>query len=170
MVAYLDSLGRNFLAIANNGAAGKFKATTQTDIEGNTKSVTDARVNVVMQYKYDMLGAQLYSFSMDGGERWIVNDVMGKPLRGFDSRNNIYRYEYDSLHRPVKIFLQENSQGEIVTEKIIYGEGIASDKQLNLRGKPYQHYDTAGIVTNIENDFKGVPLRVSRHVADGSHR
>jgi RHS repeat-associated protein len=165
-VVYLDSLGRNFLAIADNGAAGKFKTTSQTDVEGNTRSVTDARGNVVMQYKYDMLGAQLYSTSIDAGERWLINDVMGKPLRGFDSRNHVLRYEYDNLHRPLKVFLQDNNAAEVLTEKIIYGEGITNDKQLNLRGKPYQIYDTAGIVTNTENDFKGNPLRGSRQLCN----
>jgi hypothetical protein len=79
-LVYLDSLGRSFLAIADNASGVKFKTTTKTDIEGNTRTVTDARGNIVMQYKYDMLGAQLYSSSMDAGERWIINDVMGKQL------------------------------------------------------------------------------------------
>ena len=90
----------------------------------NTKAVIDARGNVVIQYKYDMLGARLYSQSMDAGERWILNDVMGKPLRSFDSRNHVFRYEYDSLHRPIKFFMQDNGAEEILTERIIYGEGM----------------------------------------------
>ncbi|MEO6631029.1 MAG: toxin TcdB middle/C-terminal domain-containing protein, partial [Mucilaginibacter sp.] len=163
-VSYLDSLGRTFVSIADNGAAGKNKTTTETDIEGNTRKVTDAHGNVVMQYKYDMLGAQLYSLSMDAGERWGTMDVMGKPLRGFDSRGNVFRYQYDKLHRPVKTFMKAGTAVEINTEKVIYGEGIANDKANNLRGQMYQHFDAAGITTGIACDFKGNPLQTSRQL------
>jgi RHS repeat-associated protein len=161
-VTYLDSLDRNFLAIADNGTAGKYKTITETDIEGNLRKVTDARNNAVMQYKYDMLGAQLYHNSMDAGERWIINDVMGKPMRSWDSRSHQVRFEYDILHRPTKIFIQQGTGTEVNTEKIIYGEGIVNDKQLNLRGQPYRSFDTAGIVTLIACDFKGNQLQSSR--------
>jgi RHS repeat-associated protein len=164
IVAYLDSLGRNFLSIADNGGAVKYKTITVTDIEGNTRSVTDARGNMVMHYKYDMLGAQLYHNSIDSGERWILNDVMGKPIRGFDSSDHFFRYEYDKLHRPLNVFLRRNDETEINTEKIIYGEGIPDAKKLNLLGKAYQLFDAAGVVTNAACDFKGNPLQVSRQL------
>jgi RHS repeat-associated protein len=163
-VTYLDSLGRGFLMIANNGPGGKYKTTTDNDIEGNMRSVTDARGNVVMQYKHDMLGAQLYHTSMDAGERWIINDVMGKLLRSFDSRSHVFRYEYDSLHRPVKIFMRLGEAAEINTEKIIYGETVLNGKTNNLLGKPYQLYDAAGVVTNTAIDFKGNRLSGSRQL------
>jgi len=163
-VAYLDSLGRAFVSIGDNGAAGKYKTTTDTDIEGNVIKITDARDNAVMQYKYDMLGAQLYHASMDAGERWVINDVMGKPMRSWDSRNNQYRYEYDSLHRSTKSFVSINSNPEINYAQTTYGEGITNDKQLNLRGKPYQQMDAAGIITHAAADFKGNSLQVKRQL------
>jgi len=163
-VVYMDSLGRSFLSINDNGAAGKYKTITETDIEGNLRKVTDARGNAVMQYKYDILGASLYHNSMDAGERWVVNDVMGKPMRSWDSRNHQFRFEYDSLHRPVKSFVQTGSNAEITFEKAIYGEGITNDKQLNLRGKAYQQLDAAGIVTHMASDFKGNPVQLSRQL------
>src|SRR6185436_15140633 len=64
-VTYLDSLGRSFVGVTDNGVAGQYKTTTALDIEGNIRSVTDARGNTVMQYRYDMLGDQLYHNSMD---------------------------------------------------------------------------------------------------------
>lgn len=164
VVAYLDSLGRTYVSIADNGEAGKYKTVTELDLEGNVRNIVDARGNKVMQYKYDMLGAQLYSLSMDAGERWVFNNAMGRPLKSFDSRGNVFRYEYDVLHRPLKTFVQEKNKAEINAEKFVYGEGIANSKQLNLRGKMYQHYDAAGIITNIINDFKGNPLQSSRQL------
>jgi RHS repeat-associated protein len=163
-ITHLDSLGRAFLAIADNGAAGKLKTITETDIEGNVRRVIDARGNTLVQYQYDMLGAQLYQNSMDGGERWMVNDVMGKPLRTFDSRDHMFRFEYDALHRAVKSFVSTGSNAAINFEKITYGEGIANDKQLNLRGKLYQQFDATGIVTHMACDFKGNALQLSRQI------
>lgn len=154
-VSYLDSLGKIFLAIADNAAAGKYKTLIETDIEGNLRSSTDARGNIIVQYKYDMLGAELYKNINDGGERWVVNDVMGKPIRNYDSRNHIIRNEYDFLHRPVKMFIQTDAETEINTSKIIYGESLMDGKQRNLRGKTYKSYETIGVVTNEMFDFKG---------------
>lgn len=165
-IAYLDSLGRNFLAVVDNGSAGKLKTTTETNTEGNLCKITDARGNIVMQYKYDMLSAQLYHSSMDAGERWIVNDVIGKPLRAFDSRNHVFRHEYDNLHRPVKSFVKTGNGTEINTEKIIYGEGLPNDKSLNMRGKSYQHFDSAGMTVNAGYDFKGNPLQTTRQLCN----
>jgi len=163
-VSYLDSLGRTFVSIADNGPTGKYKTTTENDIEGNTRKVTDARGNVVIQYKYDMLGAQLYSLSMDAGERWSIMDVMGRPLRGFDSRGNVFRYEFDKLHRPVKTFIKPGTAAEINIEKVIYGEGATNDKANNLRGQVYRHFDGSGITTTGMFDFKSNPLQTSRQL------
>ena len=163
-VIYLDSLGRTIVSIADNGSSGRPKTRTLLDIEGNPLSITDARGNLVMQYKYDMLGAQLYHAGMDGGERWLFNDVMGKPLRFWDSRGHLLRNEYDTLHRPVKSFVSTDGAAEINTVRTTYGEGLANDKQLNLRGRAYQHFDAAGIATNPEYDFKGNPPGSSRQL------
>jgi RHS repeat-associated protein len=163
-VSYLDSLGRNFLSIADNATNVKYKTLVETDIEGNVHKITDARGNTVMQYKYDMLGNQLYSLSMDAGERWGLTDVMGKPMQAWDSRNHHFRYEYDRLHRPIKSFLTTGDAPEINFGRILYGEGIENDKQLNLRSKPFQHFDESGIVTNTICDFKGNLLQSSRQL------
>jgi len=163
-VAYLDSLGRSFLSIADNGSAGKYKTITDTDIEGNVRSITDARGNVVMQYKFDMLGAQFYRSGNDAGEVWMLNDVLGRPVYNWDSRRHIFRAEFDALHRPVKNFVRKDTHPEICTEMVVYGEGVVNDKQLNLRGRAYQHYDAAGVITNLLCDFKGNSLQSSRQL------
>ncbi len=41
-VDYVDTLGRTFLTIADNAAAGKYPTRLELDIEGNQRSVTDA--------------------------------------------------------------------------------------------------------------------------------
>ena len=58
-----------------------------------------------MRYDYDMLGAELHQTSMDAGERWILKDVVGKPVRAWNSRFYSFRTEYDALRRPIRSFL-----------------------------------------------------------------
>jgi RHS repeat-associated protein len=161
-VAYLDSLGRTFLTIADNGVNGKYKTIVETDIEGNVRKITDARGNAVMQYKYDILGNPLYQRSMDTGERWNIIDAIGKPIYSWDGRDHMMRAEYDQLHRPLNHFLQSGTEQEIKTKKIAYGEELANSKSVNLRGKPYQVFDAAGIITNITADFKGNIVEANR--------
>lgn len=161
---YLDSLGRSFIAIADNGIDGKYKTITETDIQGNPRNLTDARGNIVARYKYDMLGTQLYNLGMDDGERWIINDAMGKPLYNWDNRQHVFRAQYDSLHRPIQSFVKKDNQPEINIDKVVYGEDLPNDKHLNLRGRAYKHFDQAGIATNISYDFKGNLLQSSRQL------
>lgn len=159
---YLDSLGRNFLSIADNGTTGKYKTVAETDLEGNVIKITDARGNAVMQYKYDMAGNQLYSLSMDAGERWAITDVMGNALSAWDSKKDQFSFAYDPLHRPTDFFVSadNNNITKINFQKIIYGEDI----NLNLNGKTSRQCDAAGIVMNIAFDFKGNLLQSSRQL------
>ena len=55
---------------------------------------------IVMRYDYDMLGNRIHQASMEAGERWMLNDVAGKPLRAWDSRDHRFRTAYDALRRP----------------------------------------------------------------------
>jgi RHS repeat-associated protein len=48
---------------------------------------------------------------------------------------------------------------------LVYGEGHPEAVRRNLKGKPFQHYDGAGVVSNWEFDFKGNLLRGSRQLA-----
>ena len=144
------------------------------DIEGNQREVIDAKDRVVMRYDYDMLGNRIHQSSMEAGERWMLNDVTGKPIRAWDSRDHSLRTEYDELRRPLRSFVIGadvlNPAREIRFEETVYGESASSGLtaaqvlQANLRGKPYKHYDTAGVVTSEAHDFKGNLLRSTRQL------
>ena len=64
----------------------------------------------------------------------------------------------------------QNPAREIRFEETVYGESASSGLtpaqvlQANLRGKPYKHYDTAGVVTSEAHDFKGNLLRSTRQL------
>ena len=159
-VAHADSLGRTFLTVAHNKAkysdtpaaappVEEFHATRVVlDIEGNQREVIDAKDRVVMRYDYDMLGNRVHQASMEAGERWMLNDVAGKPLYAWDSRDHRFRTAYDPLRRPTDSFLSEGGGAEMVVGRSIYGESRPNPEGNNLRGKVVELFDQAGIVTS----------------------
>ena len=134
----------------------------------------DAKDRVVMHYDYDMLGSQIHSVSMDAGERWMLNDVAGQPIRAWDARGHEFRTEYDRLRRPLNQFVRGTDANEsdprvlnrdVLFGKIEYGEEQANDVGLNLRTRAFRSYDNAGILTSEKYDFKGNLLRGTRQLA-----
>ena len=103
---YFDTLGRTFLTIAHNRfkysdtprpirpSRSSTRTRVELDIEGNQREVIDALGRIVMRYDYDMLGNRIHQASMEAGERWMLNDVTGKPIRAWDSRG------FTRPHRP----------------------------------------------------------------------
>jgi RHS repeat-associated protein len=171
-VAYADALGRTFLTMAHNrvernGAPveERYATRVELDVEGNQRAVIDALDRIVMSYDYDMLGNQLHSASMEAGERWILNDVAGKPIRAWDSRDHRVRTTYDALRRPTDGFLQRGAEPELLVGRTVYGEARPNPEANNLRGKLVQLFDQAGVVTSETYDFKGNLLRSGRQLA-----
>lgn len=183
-VVHLDSLGRPFLSIADNGPDGRYFTRNVLDIEGALLRVVDHRENVVMAYTaatgdgssvpgYDGVGRQLHENSMDGGERRLLPDIGGKPIRSWDSRGHTFRTEYDPLQRPVRTFVigadPEDPERELLTERMVYGEQHPGALELNLRGTLYLLLDQAGAATSDRYDFKGNLLQGNRRLA-GEYR
>ena len=152
-VAHFDTLGRTFLTVAHNRfkyskppatdpPAEEFHTTRVViDIEGNQREVIDALGRIVMRYDYDMLGNRIHQASMEAGERWMLNDVAGKPIRAWDSRGFIRRMTYDELRRPTGLYVTENGT-ERLAEQTIYGE--AQGDGANHRTRVYQVRDRRG--------------------------
>ena len=168
-IAHFDTLGRTFLTIADNGkdANGndqKYSTRVELDIEGNQRVVIDAKDRIVMRYDYDLLGHRIHQASMEAGQHWMLNNVAGKPIRMWDSRNHdhVLRTTYDALQRPTQLFVKTGSEPEILTEKTVYGEGKGD--ATNHRGRIYQHFDSAGVATNGAFDFKGNLLSSTRQL------
>jgi RHS repeat-associated protein len=153
-VTHLDSLGKAFLAIADDGTSHDIRTRTVLDIEGNEKQIIDARGNAVMEYGYGIHGERCYTKSMDAGERWMLPAADGQPIYAWDSRGNTLRTEDDELRRPTKLWLNN----EKLVGETVYGTDAAS----NLIGKPWKIYDQSGITENIAYDFKGNLLETKR--------
>lgn len=170
--AHFDALGRTFLTIVHNrfdrespsGAVTTVEESYPTrlmlDIEGNQREVWDEWTNaqgdreqrVVMRYDYDMLGNRIRQASLEAGKRWMLNDVLGKPIRAWDSRSFTRRMTYDALRRPIDLLVAKTGV-ERLAERIVYGESRGDAK--NHRARVYQTFDGAGVVTNESYDFKG---------------
>ena len=184
-IVHTDSLGRPFYTIDHNkfndfaGGVGAIKEefyATQAilDIENNLRAVVDARNNTVMQYKYDMLGNLVYQNSMDAGERWLLNDCMGKPVLAWDSKDQLSETTYDKLHRPLTQTVTDLStiplkgtvfeKSEYVDTKGLSTSQLTAQQAKNLVGKLITHYDPAGIVSLMLCDFKDNTLESSRQL------
>ena len=173
-IAFLDSLGRTFLTIAHNkferrtnGAVAiieeKYRTRVVTDIEGNQREVRDEKKNdqgnleerVVMRYDYDMLSSPIHQASMEAGERWMLNNVAGNPIRTWDSRYFNRRMTYDALQRPVELFVINANGTKFLAERTEYGESKRNPETTNHRLKTWNVYDGAGVLVSESYDFKG---------------
>lgn len=175
--AHLDVLGRVFITLAHNrvvcpghaldGSVDRFATRVDLDIEGNQRAVRDAVKKgvdpqgnvivdelgrIVMRYDYDLLGNRIHQASMEAGERWMLSDAAGRPIRAWDSRHFLRRWTYDELRRLIGLFVSENGT-ERLAERTVYGEGQGD--AANHRGQIFQRYDSAGVTTNVGYDFKG---------------
>ncbi|WP_437776712.1 SpvB/TcaC N-terminal domain-containing protein [Sorangium sp. So ce1097] len=168
-VSHLDALGRAFRAVEDNGTEGQYVTQSTLDIEGRPLLITDARGNLAMQHRFGLGGQLLYQSSNDGGERRMLAGATGQRLRAWNGRGFVYRSSYDGLRRPTHEHVQLGSGSERVARRYVYGEAHAQATSLNLRGRPYQVYDGAGVVTSQAYDFKGNVLAASRRLRSDVH-
>lgn len=177
---HFDTMGRPILMIQHNKnintLADEFTNTiSNLDSEGNLRSLIDARGNQVSSYKYDMLGTMVYQNSMDTGQRWKLQNIVGMPLRNWDERNHEFQFTYDILQRPLqsKILGGDGTAPlDHIFEKSVYGESLllpgrtneVALQARNILGKPIQQYDTGGLVDTPDYNFKGKPIAITRRL------
>jgi RHS repeat-associated protein len=166
-----DVLERPFLSLTHNrfqkngATVDEFYSTrTELDIESNQLSATDALGRTVIRYDYGMLKDRAHQASMEAGERWMLNDVTGKPLYGWDSRSHRFRTAYDLIQRPTDSFLRDDASNEILVTSHIYGESRPNPEANNLRGKMVELHDQAGVLKIDAYDFKGNLLTSRRQL------
>lgn len=164
-VVHTDPLGRTFLTIADNGAAGAYESRSVLDVQGRTLEARDHFGRAVMTFGYDMLGTRAYQRGMDSGERWMLNDVLGRALRSWDGRGHARHLVYDRVGRPTHAYLSSDGGAPVLVERTVYGEAVAGARDANLLGKAYRHYDGAGVATTALFDFKGNQRTGERRLA-----
>jgi RHS repeat-associated protein len=169
----LDSLGRTCLLVLDNGIVGgvrqRFAQRTALDTEDKPLALIDPLGRHVSEtcrreplpggggFKYvagyDMLGSALCYATMDGGMRLMLPNVANHPIRHWDDRGYAFRTVYDLLQRPTHQYVGRTGTGEMLAERLIYGENHP-DPARNLKGKLFRHYDAAGVSTHERYDFK----------------
>ncbi len=167
----MDTLGREFLTVDDNGPLGKYKVRNTLDIAGNTTKVTDAKGREMTFHTYDMLKRPLRTRNIDSGTRVSLADAADKPLRtsdltGFENLSgltgSLQSFTYDELQRPVDMILTTDSDRTV--QKTVYG----TNPDLNNIGKPYKILDQSGIQTFTDYDFKGNPLQTLKEFCEDS--
>src|SRR5262249_55165567 len=113
-------------------------------------------------YGYDVSGSRCYQKSMDAGERWVLFDVMGKPLYRWDAKNNRFHTTYDGMHRPIEQAVLPVTGSIIVFEKLEYG----INKIQNQNGKLIKHHDGSGLLEQVLFDLKGNVEETQRTFTD----
>lgn len=158
-IGHFDVLGRPFVNVADNGPdpaqPGQhqlFVSRVWMDIEGNRRAVFDTCDRLTARYDYDMLGNPIHQANMEAGERWMLDDAVGNPLRAFDSRGLVRRLTYDALRRPTALFITEDGVERLI-ERTEYGESQGDSG--NHRTQVHRSFDGTGIVTSVGYDFKG---------------
>ena len=157
-----DALGRAFLVIADNGPGGLLQTRSMLDIQANALSVTDAINNVTLQQTPDARGKMLRRAGPDSGASLAIEDGAGHPYRSFDPRGFVRRFVYDQLRRTFQLWVTPPAGTEYLAEQTVYGEGLS---QPNFRGRVYQQFDGAGVVTNVAYDFEGHITHTTRQLA-----
>jgi RHS repeat-associated protein len=176
-VADLDTLGRTFRTIADNGPDGTYPTQVTLDIQSHVRATTDAfgadgavpgaRGRPVLTQDYDMVGAEIHRVSVDAGERWLLPDAAGQHLLGWDGFGRQISADHDALRRPtgLHVTLPGATSGRLA-EQVVYGETLANAtaQAKNLRGAVYQHYDEAGIAATVQRDFDGNVTTATRQL------
>ncbi len=168
-VARLDALGRTFLSIADNGAAGQLATRTALDLEGHARAITDARGVVAATHTFDMLGRTIHTTNADAGEARQLHDVADKAVLDWTPRGHRVRRSFDALQRPTHQFVQLGAAAETLAERAVYGELHPDAEIRNLRGLLYQVYDTAGVAVTARRDFEGNVIETGRRLAADYH-
>ena len=164
----LDNLGRLFRETADNGddATGVpilLTVTRESDISGNERKITDARRVETHRQDFDMVGRVLAIDSADAGKRRVLPDVKNKLVFSVDANGHETETFYDALRRSTEVWVKETgSNPPFLAEKMVYGEekGDQTDpndlpEKTNHRGKVWKIYDGAGLVENLNYDFRG---------------
>jgi RHS repeat-associated protein len=177
----IDALGRTVLAVQRNrnlqsdgswSAIVEYNTASTHDIRGNLLTVVDALGRTAFTHAYDLANRALLTTSIDGGNRRSVLDAANNLVEQRDSKGALILRSCDLLNRAIRLWARDaHGQAVGLRERIIYGDD-SSDSSLtqpqaiaaNLLGKPYKHYDEAGLLTFTAYDFKGNILDSTRSV------
>jgi len=176
---WLDVLGRPFATIErlrDDAGNDVVHVTRQVlDISGNVVEVIDARGNVAERREHGMLGQPLRVVSLDAGERRMVADAAGAPLRAIDGRGRAYRSTYDAQRGPLEDWVSvPGLDAQVLLGKRVYGDGAndpsgeggGAPAEGRHRGRLLRVYDGGGEVRIVAYDMEGNVAASERRLSD----
>jgi RHS repeat-associated protein len=173
--ALLNAQGKVIAQISRNGSnATEWHLTrSRYDVRGNLIEIIDAMGRLAFQHAYDLHNRQLMVNSIDAGLRTSVLDAQGSLVEYRDSKGSVVLRRYDMLNRSIEVWaVNDFNAPEQFTqrERIVYGDqaNLPNAQSRNLLGKPFQHYDEAGMMTFDRYDYKGNLLEKMRRVVRDS--
>ena len=137
----------------------------------STSKATSARSSMRLtasscSYDYDMLGNRIHSASMDAGERWTLNDVAGRALYGWDSRDHRLRTTYDVLGRPTERVPADRRRAGAAGRQDRVRREPAERRSDTTCAASRTRPSTAPVSSPLPDyDFKGNALSISRQLA-----
>jgi RHS repeat-associated protein len=170
--AVVDALGRTVETVDRSGpnpATDWHTARLVYDLAGNLLSITDALGRLAVSQVHDLARRRLRTHGLDAGLHRTIFDAAGNVAEERDSKGSLRLHAYDKSRRRTRLWARD-TVGEPVTlrERIIFGDtaeaGLTAGQAAAayLRGKVYQHYDEAGLLTFSAYDFKGNVLEKAR--------
>lgn len=169
----VDALGRTVEAVERtrpSSSTGALSTRYEHDIRGNPVRVFDALGRSAFRHVYDLANRTLRTEQLDSGARRIIYDACGRVVEERDAKGGLVLSGYDASGRRARLWARDR-EAEHVTlrERIVHGDapdaGFATAEEArvrNLLGRPYKHYDEAGLVVFEAYDFKGNLLEKSR--------
>ncbi len=165
-IAHSDSRGKTTYSVSDYGGGKTTSVYMVTDLAGRYSLVYDQLNRNISALYTNMLGESIYEKTAEKGERWLFKDTLGRMARIWDNNLRELYPTYDNLQRPVSKFVKEGAT-ETLFEHFVYGDSFSSADAItkNIKGRPYQIYDQAGVITITNADFKGNTLGVERKLA-----
>lgn len=173
--AIFDTLSRPFKTIETDEHGEEYITHTTFNITGQPLTIADPRqfdANTAperenkpvynYQHLYNMAGEPLYSHSIDAGESWSFENVLGNPVFSWTARGFKNSVVYDPMQRPLEVWCEDGHfEMPVMMEKTVYGKP-ADPPEWNSRGQQIAAYDQTGKSTVDRISFKGEALQSSR--------
>ena len=156
LVKVMDVFGNPFKEFKHNGTFSNKIVTVRTmDVNGFETGVVDPRGIQVVDKRLSLQGETTISKHADAGQLHSLTNFQGDNVLYLDANKNLITNKYDELNRLKERWVNKDSNGDLLKERVEYGENSVNAPVHNLRTRIHKSYDESGLVTNNQFDFKG---------------
>jgi RHS repeat-associated protein len=162
-----DGRGRIICQIERSGTGGADAIVTRSefDLRGNLLRSGDAAQRDAARFIYDLLNRPLRCATIDAGVRTSVFDAAGNLMEYRDALGRVVLRRYDVASRLTHLWASDDPALPItLRERVTYGDDgdRVAARAANRLGRPFEHFDEAGLARTDRYDFKGNAVQKSR--------